>query len=254
MKKITHLEISADNNDPRLSPPGRNRKFTLIELLVVISIISLLAAMLLPALKIAKDKAKQISCVNRQKQVGVFINMYVSDYDDVLVTHSEDTPYYWTLFLADYAKLDSTFVCPAGVPESYVQYEMTFGINAFPPYYWNSRPTLPSGNRIYLALLKKLKSPSDYLMVTDTSYGLLYGNSYYAGKQCASYATAANNALHGIHLRHMESANALFGDMHVDAVSASGFSQIIKKPDMNATVTTPISAVFSRTYRIMNIQ
>ncbi len=56
--------------------------FTLVELLVVISIVALLIALLLPALRKAKDAANLVACKSNQRQIGLYMHMYAGDHND----------------------------------------------------------------------------------------------------------------------------------------------------------------------------
>ena len=71
-------------------PRASFRAFTLIELLVVIAIIAILAALLLPALSLAKQKAYGITCLNNNKQLNLAVQLYATDNNDRLPPNGDD--------------------------------------------------------------------------------------------------------------------------------------------------------------------
>jgi len=116
------------------------RGFTLIELLVVIAIIALLMAILIPSLRKAKEKVKEIACKSNLRNVGIAILMYLNEHNRTLPDtkssnqflwyESDGVTYrkpgssgtYWGIYYKDYLKETKIFGCPSlhRVPEGLI--------------------------------------------------------------------------------------------------------------------------------------
>jgi prepilin-type N-terminal cleavage/methylation domain-containing protein/prepilin-type processing-associated H-X9-DG protein len=118
------LAVRIEATCMKIQRPLTKAGFTLIELLVVIAIIAILAAMLLPALSKAKQKAKGVQCVGKNKQIALALMMYAADNRESLPplntgTWPGVTPYWWFNvldsgnYVTSSARSNNVWRCPA---------------------------------------------------------------------------------------------------------------------------------------------
>ncbi len=197
--------------------------FTLIELLIVIAILSILASLLLPALGRAREKAKEMTCVNNLKQIGLRCFCYAENHDGWVVQSLSGGRWWQKL---DLGKGEDTYIswyiiknqlsCPC--KETKNDYE-SYGT------YLNTKLSSvvvkDSSGSYYHRLAGQIQQPSTYHFIADTAQPDSDQAYYYR-----SYNPTSVVSYH-ICLRHeSKKGNIWFADGHVSGMNVNAMTDL----------------------------
>ncbi len=188
--------------------------FTLIELLVVIAIIAILASLLLPAVQMAQDMAKEVTCVSNLRNWSISLAMYSREYNEILPPGPNPPNVTWQVMLidAEYCEDPAMHLCPAMpvIPNSqtatYVPNGMMWGI-----YNWGGSTTPWFMNGVW----------ADY--GGDDETNIMMTERCHVFKEGDYNASFSHGLANGgdVAFMHRGSANFLFRDNHVEWMFAT---------------------------------
>ncbi|OGV55723.1 MAG: hypothetical protein A2017_03315 [Lentisphaerae bacterium GWF2_44_16] len=192
-----------------------NRVFTILELLVVIAIITILAGVLLPTLKKAKDRTQQIQCAARLKQCGILFCNYSIDFDNYMVPNYNPAllaaSNAWDRILknADYISNNKILFCPIWNPAPEYVSATGYGMKGYDSFLKHSKALndAPSGT-----------SPSSFMLLADTV-------NHLGTQTCYICSIGYSSTNYRIHLRHLQKANLLCLDGHTVLIGLNELRQ-----------------------------